>query len=77
MDPISNEVLTMSVYKAEAKPQDGEVAKKDEGEEGEAEKGEEGGEEDSKEDNEADRDEYADDLVGVYIGTCTLGLQSV
>ena len=37
--PISNEVLTMYVYKAEVKPQGGEVKNKNEGEEGKQRQG--------------------------------------
>eukprot|EP00731_Ephydatia_muelleri_P001087 Em0001g1087a len=61
VDPISNEVLTMSVYKAKDKDKRGGAGDKEEGEK-EDEKDEEDNDENAEEEKEADKDEYADDL---------------
>lgn len=68
VDPISNEVLTMSVYKAKDKDKKGEAGYKEEGENGENEKDEEEKEE-NEEEKESDKDEYADDLVSNCFAT--------
>ena len=66
VDPISNEVLTMSVYKAKEKDKRGGAGDKEEGEK-EDEKDEEDNDENAEEEKEADKDEYADDLVSCGI----------